>query len=106
MPSIAYHDRYHDIQYALRRETRPASRMEAQRLLLEDTRMYHLNSMIVDQRALDRDRDLARRQLIVQAKGSKVLMTSRFRQALGGALIFIGKRITPQFAQGEPKFNG
>ncbi len=48
MPSIAYHDRYHDIQCALRRETRPASRMEAQRLLLEDTRMYHLNSMIVD----------------------------------------------------------
>ncbi len=47
-PSVANDDRYHEIQLATRRETKPASRMEAQRLLLEDTRMYHLNSMIVD----------------------------------------------------------
>lgn len=106
MPGVANDDRYHEIPLATRRETTPASRMEAQRQLLEHNKMYHLNSMIVDQRALDRDRDLARRQLIAQARGPRVSMTSKFRQSFGGALISIGERIRPQFAQGEPKFNG
>ncbi len=70
--------------------------------------MYHLDSMIVDQRALDRDRDLAQRQLMAQAQGQahNVSVASKVRQSLGSALISIGERIRPRFTQGEPKFNG
>ncbi len=106
MPSVAYDDRYREIQRATRRETRPTSRMEAQRQLLEHNKMYHLNSMSVDHRAEDRDRDLARRQMIARAQGNPVSLTSKFRHSFGGALISIGERIRPQFAPGEPTFNG
>ena len=105
-PSVANDDRYHEIQLATRRETKPASRMEIQRQLLEHNKMYHLNSMSVDHRAEDRDRDLARRQMIAQAQGNPVSLTSKFRHSFGGALISIGERIRPQFAPGEPTFNG
>lgn len=106
MPSVANDDRYHEIHLATRRETTPASRMEAQRQLLEHNKMYHLNSMSVDQRALDRDRDLAKRQMLSQLQENPVSLTSKFRQSFGGALISIGERIRPQFTPNEPTFNG
>ncbi len=106
MPSVAYDDRYREIQRATRRETRPTSRMEAQRQLLEHNKMYHLNSMSVEDRALDRERDLVRRQMIAEAKGSPVSLSSKLRLSLGSALISIGERIRPQFTQGDPTFNG
>ncbi len=108
MPSVAIDDRHHDLQLATRRESKSASRMDAQRHLLEQKKMYHLNSMIVDQRALDRDRDLARRQMLAEAQGQgpNVSMTSKIRQSFGGALISIGERIRPEFVKSEPKFNG
>lgn len=108
MPGVTFDDDNRDVHLASRRETKPLSRMETHRLLLEHKKMYHLNSMSVDERAGDRDRDLARRQLIAQARGARgtqVSLTSKFRQAFGGALIAIGERIRPRLTQGEPTFN-
>lgn len=105
MPSVAYDDRYHEIQRATGRETRPASRIGTQRQLLEHNRMYHLNSLSVDDRARDRDRDLLQRQMIAQARGNDRSPMARFRQSLGGALISIGERIRPPFSPNEPTYN-
>lgn len=106
IPGVTIDDRYRDLERAMTREAKPASRIQVQRHLLEHNKMYHLNSMLVDDRALDRERDLARRQLIAQAFGRPESLTSKARRSLGGALISIGERIRPQFVQGEPKFNG
>jgi len=105
MPGVTFGDINHDTQLASRRETRPMSRMEAQRQFLEHKKMYYLDSMSVDQRAGDRDRDLAHRQMIAEAQGSRPSLASRFRQSFGGALIAIGERIQPQVISNEPTFN-
>lgn len=97
---------YQDAARATRREPKPASRLDVQRRHLEHKKVYHLDSMSVDQRALDRDRDLARRQMIAQTREPRVSKTSKFRHSFGGALISIGERIRPQFVSKEPTFNG
>ncbi len=88
-----------------RRDSKPARRLDIQRRHLEHKKMYHLNSLSVDQRALDRDRDLTRRQLIAHTREPRVSVTSKFRHAFGGALITIGERIRPRFVSNEPTFN-
>ncbi|MEJ7901190.1 MAG: hypothetical protein WKF63_05045 [Thermomicrobiales bacterium] len=103
---VADDDHYRNLERARRRETKPDGRLDAQRQLLECKKMYHLNSMSVDERARDRERDLVQRQRIAQATLNHVTLSSQVRRSLGGALIAIGQRIQPQFAQGKPTFNG
>lgn len=106
LPGIAGDDRYLDPERATGRETRSASRLEAQRQLLKDDTMYHLHSMSVEQHEMERDRDLARRQMIALAQGERTSLISKLRQSFGDALISIGERIRPPFGPGEPTYNG
>lgn len=94
-----------DALTASRRETQPLSRIETQRLLLEYAKMYHLDSMSVDVRADDRNRDLARRQMLALARRDRVTLVSRIRRSFGGTLISIGERIRPELVSSEPTFN-
>ncbi len=99
-------DPYQDAARASRRESNPASRLVTQRRYLEPKKMYHLNSMSVDERARDRDRDLVRRQMIALTREPRVSVTSKFRLSFGGALISIGERIRPRIVSSEPTFSG
>ncbi len=113
MPTSTFDHPAPDARVASKRETKPSSRIDVQRQLLEHAKMYPHHSMIVDQKALDRDRDLVHRQMIAEARGNRVSLTSKFRHSFGGALISIGERIRPQFtkpdptqfAKSEPTFN-
>jgi hypothetical protein len=105
MPGVTFGDFNHDSQIAARRETKPSSRLEAQGQFLEYKKMYHLHSMSVDQHEMERDRNLARRQMIALAQGESISLVSKLRQSFGGALIAIGERIRPQAVSNEPTFN-
>jgi hypothetical protein len=87
------------------RETKPASRMDIQRRLLEYRKMHHIDIMTLDLRAQDMEQKLARQRMIVEARGSQVSITSRFRQSIGCRLISIGERIRPEIAQSDPTYN-
>ncbi len=102
MPTTTFDHPAHETRIASKRETKPLSRLDVQRQLLEHKKMNPINIMIADQRAADRDRDLAHRQMIAEARGNRVSLTSKFRLSFGNALISIGERIRPQFTKSEP----
>lgn len=105
MPAATFDHPAWEARVASKREPKPLSRLDVQRQFLEHKKMNPIDIMIVDQRAFDRDRDLAHRQMIAEALSTRVSLTSKFRQSFGGALISIGERIRPQFAKPEPTFN-
>ena len=67
--------------------------------------MYHLNTMVVDQRLTDLDRKLNTRQQILQATSDRLSLTERLRQRIAAILISIGQRIEPDACATEPQFN-
>ncbi len=90
---------------ALTRETKPASRMDIHRRQLEYKKMHHIDVMTLDLREQDMEQKLARRRMVVEARGSQVSITSRFRKSIGCTLISIGERIRPEVAQSDPTYN-
>jgi hypothetical protein len=84
----------------------PLRRIDVQRESLEYKKMYHLNTMVVDQSYSDLDRDLAARRQIQLATYGRVTLAARLRQTLGSILISTGQRIRPEAPLGEPQYNG
>jgi hypothetical protein len=87
-------------------EALPSRRIDVQRDSLEYKKMYHLNTMAVEQSFSDRDRDLAVRQQIDLATSGRVTLVSRIRVGLATVLISAGQRIRPEAAMVEPRYNG
>jgi hypothetical protein len=84
----------------------PARRIDVQRHSLEHKKMYHLNTMAVEQSYSDLDRELAARRQIQLATNGRVTLVTRLRQNLASILISTGQRIRPEAPMGEPRYNG
>lgn len=84
---------------------RPPSRLDIQRQHLEHRKMYHLNTMVVDQSLSNLDRQLAHRQQILEATADQLSLSERLRQRVASILIATGQRIEPASCPQEPQFN-
>jgi hypothetical protein len=77
-----------------RRPGVPPSRLDVQRNHLEHKKAMHLiDSMSIDQRRLDLETALRRRQQILLARGERVSFSGRIRRSIGSALVCVGERI-------------
>lgn len=83
----------------------PPTRLDVQRQHLEHTKMYNLNTMVVDQTMTNLDRQLQRRQQILEATANQLTLTERLRQRIATFLINTGERIEPDTCLQEPQFN-
>lgn len=84
---------------------RPPSRLDVQRQHLEHQKMYHLNTMVVDQSQSNIDRQVMVRQQILEATANQLSLTERLRQRIASILISTGQRIEPDACPQEPQFN-
>lgn len=55
--------------------------------------MHLIDSMSVDQRRLDLETSLRRRQQILLARGERVSFSGRIRRSIGSALVSVGERL-------------
>lgn len=101
------HDLPHEPARAKSREPLLPSRLDIQRRHLEHKRMYHLNTMAIDQSQAEMTRNLTNRQRLKLANGDRPTVTSRFRHALARFLVSAGERIHPEIEPvREPRLNG
>jgi hypothetical protein len=84
----------------------PHRRIDVQRDSLEYKKMYHLNTMAVEQSYSDLDRQLAVRRQVQLATDGQVTLMIRLRRSLASILISTGQRIRPEASLGEPRYNG
>lgn len=86
--------------------SKPSSRLDIQRQSLEHNKMYHLNTMAVEQTFSDLDRKLTNRRHLMLATDGRVTFVTRVRRSLATILISTGQRIRPEAPLGEPRYNG
>ena len=89
----------------LTRKTKPSSRVDIHRQQLEYKKMHHIDVLTLDLRERDLEQKLDRKRMVMEARGSQVSFTSRFRKSIGSTLISIGERIRPESATSDPTFN-
>jgi hypothetical protein len=88
------------------REPFHPSRLDIQRRHLEHNKMYHLNTMAIEQVQANLDRDLAVRQQVALARNNHLTTTARFRHAIARFLVSTGERIKPEIDPvREPQLN-
>lgn len=84
---------------------RPPSRLDVQRQHLEHQKMYHLNTMVVDQSQSSIDRQIVNRQQILEATANELSLSERLRQRIASVLISAGQRIEPDACPRESRLN-
>jgi hypothetical protein len=84
----------------------PSRRIDVQRHALEHKKMYHLNTMAVEQSFSDLDRRLATQRQVQLATEGRISLISRARHSLAAVLISTGQRVRPEAPLGEPRYNG
>jgi hypothetical protein len=82
-----------------------STRLAVQRNHLEHKKMYHLNTMVVEQFHSSLDRDMVARRRLALATEGQLSIVSRLRQRIASVLISSGERIWQETPTGEPRFN-